>query len=153
MDPGIHQKLAGVEAAVGDLHQIVQRLVELAEIGVVRGMAHTEGVDALIGIVDKIERVSALAEESGGNPLEPEEAPPKLLRSSQGVGPMRGDLSGLCDQVRHKAADLDRLNREGVNAFSEVNAQADAIVGIERTLREGLASVREAVTDVCDKKG
>ena len=146
MEHGIRQGLAPVEAAVGDLQRIAQKLRGLTEAGVARGMAHTEGVDTLIGFVDRVESASPLARERSNGPLESGRTAPEGSRSDLAVPTGVGDLSDLCQEIRRKAADLDRLNRDGVARASEISDQAAEIMQVESKLREWLASVREAPT-------
>ncbi|MFQ5931755.1 MAG: hypothetical protein ACE5MM_05070 [Nitrospiraceae bacterium] len=146
MEHGIRQGLAPVEAAVGDLQRIAQKLISLSEAGVARGLAHTEGVDTLIGFVDRVESVSPLARERSNGPLESGRTALGGSRSDLAVSTGVGGLPDLCQEIRRKAADLDRLNRDGVAAASELSEQAEEITRVEIKLREWLASVREAPT-------
>ncbi len=44
-----------VAAVVEDLQRIARRLMTISEDGVARGMTHTNGVDCLIGLVDRMD--------------------------------------------------------------------------------------------------
>ena len=115
----------------GDLQRIAQRLMTLSEEGVAKGLTHTNGVDCLIGLVDRMDFACALAETpSGGSGDDP---------CGEPGDPTVGDLPQLCQDVRRKAADLDRLNRDGVAGASEVGEFAAELVRIEGELRRWLS--------------
>lgn len=128
-------------AVAGDLQRIAQRLMTFSDDGVERGLTHTNGVDCLIGLVDRMDFACALAEtqsgghaESGGLAGDP---------CSEPGDPTLGDLPQLCQDVRCKAADLDRLNRAGVGVASEVGELAAELMRIESELRRWSASTNE----------
>ncbi len=129
-----------VEGAVGDLQRIAAKLMSLSKAGLGRGMVHTEGVDALISFVDRMEHVSSTIKGQAGSPAESEGNALDLASSGA------ADLPDLCEHVRRKGADLDRLNREGVRTALEVSEQAAEVSRVECKLREWLDSVREAPT-------
>lgn len=128
-----------VVAVVEDLQRIARRLMTISEDGVARGLTHTNGVDCLIGLVDRMDYACALAETQSGGHAEP----PGDLRGESG-DPTVGDLPDLCQDVRCKAADLDRLNRDGVGTSSEVAELAAELMRIEGELRRWQASANEA---------
>ena len=146
MDQGIHQGLALVEGVVGDLQRIAHKLVSLSKAGLGRGMLHTEGVDALISFVDRMEHASSAIERQAGSAAESERKALELASSGAAAPSGAADLPDLCEEVRRKGADLDRLNREGVRTALEVSEQAAEISRVESKLREWLDSVREAPT-------
>ncbi len=129
-----HPSQSVVVAVVEDLQRIARRLMTISEDGVARGMTHTNGVDCLIGLVDRMDFACALAETKSGGQTEPAET---------AGDPTVGDLPGLCQDVRCKAADLDRLNRDGVGVASEIGELAAELMRIEGELRRGLASASE----------
>jgi hypothetical protein len=141
MDPRLKETAAAVEAAVEDLRRIAQRLMGLSDEGVQRAMAHTEGVDCLIGFVDQLDYADLLREETG-SPRSPE---PNLAASEPGSQetdpPPECNVEGLCRDIRCKAATLDRLNREGVGSASEVGELAAELMRIEGELRMWSATV------------
>ncbi len=142
MQRGRQRELSRVSEAVSDLERIAQKLMGLSQDEVTRGIAHTEGVDSLIGFVDRIEHASSqpVEGEAGGK----FESTPTVLKDG---GPATPDpagseeLPGLCQEVRRKAAHLDRLNRDRVLRASEVSAQAGEIMQVESKLRDWLSSL------------
>jgi hypothetical protein len=132
-----HPSPSVVAAVVEDLQRIARRLMTISEDGVARGMTHTNGVDCLIGLVDRMDYACALVETKSGGQAEPAET---------AGDPTVGELPDLCQDVRCKAADLDRLNRDGVGVASEIGELAAELMRIEGELRRGLASASEPPT-------
>lgn len=135
------QSQSVVAAVVEDLQRIARRLMTISDDGVARGLTHTNGVDCLIGLVDRMDFACALAETQSGGHAE-SGGPAGDPRGEPG-DPTLGDLPQLCQDVRCKAADLDRLNRDGVGVASEVGELAAELMRIEGELRRGLASASE----------
>lgn len=133
-----HSMLAAV---AGDLQRIALRLMTLSEDWVARGLTHTNGVDCLIGLVDRMDFACALAETQGGG--QAGSGGPAGDPCIEPGDPTLGDLPQLCQDVRCKAADLDRLNRDGVGAASEAGELAAELMRIESELRRWSASASE----------
>ena len=125
----------------GDLQRIAQGLMTLSEDGVARGLVHTEGVDCLIGLADRMDYACALAEERDSGHSGSARAASDLPEKSG--DPTVGELPDLCQDVRCRAANLDRLNRDGVAASSEVGELAAELMRIEGELRRWLSSTHE----------
>lgn len=125
----------------GDLQRIAQRLMTLSEDGVARGLTHTNSVDCLIGLVDRMDFACALAEEK--NSGHSGSAHAASASPEEPGDPTVGELPDLCQDVRCRAANLDRLNRDGVAASSEVGELAAELMRIEGELRRCPASASE----------
>lgn len=134
MKEATHQSQSVVAAVVEDLRRIARRLMTISDEGVARGLTHTNGVDCLIGLVDRMDFACALAETQSGGQTEPAET---------AGDPTLGDLPQLCQDVRCKAADLDRLNRDGVGVASEIGELAAELMRIEGELQRWPASASE----------
>lgn len=133
-----------VASVVGDLQRIAQRLMALSEDCVARGMTHTNGVDCLIGFVDRMDYACALAEEKNSGHSGSARAAAKVQEESGDPSdPMVGELPDLCQDIRCKAANLDRLNRDGVAAASEVGELAADLMRVEGELRRWLSPTTE----------
>jgi hypothetical protein len=129
-------------AVVDDLQRVAQRLMTLSEEVVARGMTHTEGVDCLIGLVDRMDYACALIEAGAGDSAG--RKPEATAASAEPGDPAPGELPDLCQEVRRRAANLDRLNRDSVAAASEIGELAAELTRLEGELRRWQASVNEA---------
>lgn len=105
-------------------------------------MTHTEGVDHLIGLIDGLDDACARTEERAGGLSRPERAATEFP-GGPGCSPVK-DLTRLCRDIRRRAADLDRLNRDGVGVASELGELAAEIMRLEDGFRRWLVSTTES---------
>lgn len=130
-------------AVVEDLLRIARRLMTLSEEVVGKGLKHTEGVDCLIGCVDRVDYCCALLEERMGEASGTGKGEAVAARAEPGE-PAPGDLEKLCQELRKRAAGLDKVTREMVGAASEVGELAAELTRLEGELRRLQAPVNEA---------
>lgn len=92
-------------------------------------MAHTREVDCLISFVDQLEYTCS--GESGERGCE--SAAPSVAESA--ASPALTALPALCHDIRCKAASLERLNRDGMGAATEIGELAAELIYVEGQLR------------------
>lgn len=136
------QRMAAfIGQAADEIRGIAQRLTVLSEDGGGRAMIHTEGVDWLIGCVDRLDYALSQYETA---PTEAMALVGSACGSTDPDDPLtRVDLPSLCRDIRCKAADLDRLNRDGLGASSELGELAADLMRLEGELRTSLAALTQ----------
>jgi hypothetical protein len=146
MDPNIQRTAAHIEDAADEIRRIAERLMTLSEEGAGRAMTHTEGVDCLISFVDRLDYGLLELEGETGSAEAALQAAAACSSMKPGDLSSQGALPGLCQDIRCKAADLDRLNRDGMGSSSEIGELAAELMHVEGELRATLVSLAQKPT-------